>query len=110
MSKHAHNSSFVIRHFSSPSPGTPATNMIAPRTCPICDAALPPDVSPAGNSAADKAFPFCSERCRNVDLYRWSQGSYAITEPLTPDRLLHELGDDPEAVEQLFARDPDGDA
>ena len=83
--------------------------MIAPRTCPICDAAIAPDVSPEGASAADKAFPFCSERCRNVDLYRWSRGSYAITEPLTPDRLLHELGDDPEAVEQLFARPDDAD-
>ena len=81
--------------------------MIAPRTCPICDAVIAPDVSPAGTSPADRAFPFCSERCRNVDLYRWSRGKYAIVEPLTPDRLLHELGDDPEAVEQLLARAPE---
>lgn len=81
--------------------------MIAARTCPICDATIPPDARPEGDSPADRAFPFCSERCRNVDLLRWSQGKYAITEPLSPDRLLHELGDDPEAIEQLFARDPD---
>ena len=83
--------------------------MIAPRTCPICDAVIAPDVSPEGTRPADRAFPFCSARCRDVDLLRWSQGSYAIVEPLTPDRLLHELGDDPEAVEQLLARDPDAD-
>ena len=105
-------SAFEIPHLSFPltdaRPRSARLNMIAPRTCPICDAAIAPDVSPEGTSAADKAFPFCSERCRNVDLYRWSQGSYAITEPLTPDRLLHELGDDPEAVEQLFARPNEG--
>ncbi|WP_349437208.1 DNA gyrase inhibitor YacG [Pararhizobium sp. A13] len=23
-------------------------------------------------------YPFCSDRCRNVDLHRWLKGSYAI--------------------------------
>ncbi len=56
--------------------------MIRPQTCPIC-----------GNDlAADAAlesdwFPFCSKRCRQIDLYRWSEGKYAILEPLTPEHL-----------------------
>lgn len=23
-------------------------------------------------------FPFCSERCKNIDLYKWMSGSYVI--------------------------------
>ena len=84
--------------------------MIAPKTCPVCDGVLPADASPTGTNAASRHWPFCSKRCAEVDLLRWTQGRYAIVEPLTPDRLLHELGDDPEAVEQLLARPPEEDA
>ncbi|MGC1275308.1 MAG: DNA gyrase inhibitor YacG [Planctomycetaceae bacterium] len=54
--------------------------MIRSITCPICKRKLPP-----GAGAESAWFPFCSERCRNVDLYRWSEGRYAIAEPLVPD-------------------------
>jgi uncharacterized protein len=37
------------------------------KLCPIC-----------GKPAAIGSKPFCSERCRNVDLNRWLSGSYAI--------------------------------
>ena len=37
------------------------------RPCPIC-----------GKPAADASKPFCSERCRDVDLNKWLSGSYAI--------------------------------
>jgi endogenous inhibitor of DNA gyrase (YacG/DUF329 family) len=37
--------------------------------------------------AASKFFPFCSERCRQVDLFRWAEGKYSITEPLGPQHL-----------------------
>lgn len=63
--------------------------MIRPQTCPICRTELPPET---GAESAD--FPFCSERCKQVDLLRWSDGRYAIVEPLTPDRLLEEQADD----------------
>jgi len=37
------------------------------RSCPIC------------GKPADPAFrPFCSRRCRDVDLSRWLRGAYAI--------------------------------
>ena len=37
------------------------------KPCPIC-----------GKPAIEAAKPFCSERCRDVDLNRWLSGSYAI--------------------------------
>jgi uncharacterized protein len=40
--------------------------------------------------ASPSWFPFCSERCRQVDLLRWSKGRYAIVEPLAPDQLAEE--------------------
>ena len=47
-----------------------------------------------------KFFPFCSERCRNVDLLRWSDGRYAIVEPLSEDQLLElQLEQNPELLE-----------
>ena len=69
--------------------------MIRPLTCPICKIELPP-----GASAESRWFPFCGERCRNVDLYRWGEGRYAIVEPLANDEDA-EAGpmDDPHADE-----------
>lgn len=52
--------------------------MTAPASCPICQKPVDPK---------EKTFPFCSDRCRNVDLLRWFKGEYAITEPLRPDQL-----------------------
>jgi endogenous inhibitor of DNA gyrase (YacG/DUF329 family) len=37
------------------------------KACPIC-----------GKPAAEKTQPFCSPRCRDVDLHRWLAGSYAV--------------------------------
>jgi endogenous inhibitor of DNA gyrase (YacG/DUF329 family) len=53
--------------------------VIAPPTCPICS-------KPVVTEVAEKSatFPFCSERCRQVDLLRWSKGAYRIVEPLAP--------------------------
>ena len=39
----------------------------AAKPCPIC-----------GKPATNASLPFCSERCREVDLNRWLSGSYAI--------------------------------
>lgn len=47
----------------------------APRPCAIC------------GKPADKAFrPFCSARCKDVDLYRWLGGHYKVetNEPAAP--------------------------
>jgi endogenous inhibitor of DNA gyrase (YacG/DUF329 family) len=37
------------------------------KPCPIC-----------GKPATEASKPFCSERCRDVDLNRWLTDSYAI--------------------------------
>ncbi|MGP0097336.1 MAG: DNA gyrase inhibitor YacG [Terriglobales bacterium] len=42
--------------------------------CPICK-------KPAKATAAD--FPFCSERCRLIDLGKWASGGYVISSPVT---------------------------
>jgi endogenous inhibitor of DNA gyrase (YacG/DUF329 family) len=39
----------------------------AAKKCPIC-----------GKPATDASKPFCSERCRDVDLNRWLSGSYIV--------------------------------
>ena len=31
--------------------------------------------------------PFCSERCRSIDLFRWFDGRYAIVEDLSEQQL-----------------------
>ena len=36
----------------------------------------------------DPEFPFCSERCRLIDLGKWASGGYVISTPLTnPDEV-----------------------
>ncbi len=37
------------------------------KSCPIC-----------GKPAAERFRPFCSGRCKDVDLNRWFKGAYAI--------------------------------
>lgn len=32
--------------------------------------------------AHNPEFPFCSERCRTIDLGRWANGGYVISTPL----------------------------
>jgi endogenous inhibitor of DNA gyrase (YacG/DUF329 family) len=39
----------------------------AAKPCPIC-----------GKPSVAAAKPFCSDRCKDVDLNRWLSGSYAI--------------------------------
>ncbi len=41
--------------------------------------------------ANDPDFPFCSERCRVIDLGKWASGAYVISAPLNDpeDRRLH---------------------
>jgi len=36
-------------------------------------------------------FPFCSERCRLIDLGKWASGAYVISSPIT----------DPEDIERV---------
>ena len=42
--------------------------------CPICKA--PVDEATAGQKGS--FFPFCSDRCKTIDLARWLDGAYQI--------------------------------
>jgi endogenous inhibitor of DNA gyrase (YacG/DUF329 family) len=59
--------------------------------CPICKKPV---------KSADADFPFCSERCRLLDLGKWATGAYVISSPVT---------DAEEAVRQDSLDDEDGD-
>lgn len=63
--------------------------MVRQSTCPICQTALS-----AADAAESRLSPFCSERCRNVDLLRWSDGRYAIVESLDPAQIPELLESD----------------
>jgi endogenous inhibitor of DNA gyrase (YacG/DUF329 family) len=60
------------------------THPARPPRCPICDAAIEWTDNP------DR--PFCSERCRLIDLARWADGTYAMPGPPAAPPV-----DDPEA-------------
>jgi endogenous inhibitor of DNA gyrase (YacG/DUF329 family) len=51
--------------------------------CPICSKPLAADAC-----AESSLFPFCSERCKQVDLARWFGGKYEVVEPLDPMRIF----------------------
>jgi hypothetical protein len=38
--------------------------------CPICKKAV---------AKASEDFPFCSERCRTIDLGKWASGQYVVS-------------------------------
>jgi endogenous inhibitor of DNA gyrase (YacG/DUF329 family) len=41
--------------------------------CPICKKAV---------KSNDADFPFCSDRCRTIDLGKWASGAYVVPSPL----------------------------
>ena len=42
--------------------------------CPICKKAV---------KSSDADFPFCSDRCRTIDLGKWASGAYVISSPVS---------------------------
>ena len=56
--------------------------------CPTCGMLVRP---------GDEDFPFCSERCRLVDLGNWSSEKYRISEPALDESMPdHPVPDDDE--------------
>ena len=47
--------------------------------CPICKKPV---------KIADPEFPFCSQRCRTIDLGKWASGGYVISSPVTDSEEL----------------------
>ena len=58
--------------------------------CPICGKTF--EAAPA---ALPPGFPFCSERCKLIDLGRWIDGSYSI--PADRSQQTQPGGPEPEA-------------
>ena len=44
-----------------------------PTPCPICKKPADPEA---------KAYPFCSDRCKTIDLAKWISGNYVISRPI----------------------------
>jgi len=40
----------------------------------------------------DEDFPFCSDRCRKIDLGKWASGVYKISSPILDPEVLDDLG------------------
>lgn len=47
--------------------------------CPICQ---------KPTKASDTDFPFCSDRCRVIDLGKWASGAYVVTTPIREEDEL----------------------
>jgi hypothetical protein len=54
-------------------------NKISAVKCPTC--------KKSGDWLAGKFAPFCSERCKLIDLGKWFSGENAISEPLRPEHF-----------------------
>ena len=55
--------------------------------CPSCGTLVRPK---------DEDFPFCSDRCRKIDLGKWATGVYKISSPVLDPEVLEDL-DNPTA-------------
>lgn len=51
--------------------------------CPICQQ--------PSNSDENPAFPFCSERCKLLDLGNWASEKYVVSEPVIDEDALDEF-------------------
>jgi endogenous inhibitor of DNA gyrase (YacG/DUF329 family) len=51
--------------------------------CPICGMIV---------QSKDEDFPFCSDRCRKIDLGKWASGVYKISSPVLDPEVLEDLG------------------
>ena len=54
------------------------------RKCPMCKTPV--------DSESNREFPFCSERCRLLDLGAWSSEKYVVSEPIFDEEELGEAG------------------
>jgi endogenous inhibitor of DNA gyrase (YacG/DUF329 family) len=65
--------------------------------CPICRTLV---------LRTQEGFPFCSDRCRTIDLGKWASGGYVISTKINDPEELESI------AEQQSRRkfDPDGDS
>ena len=72
---------------------------MSPKTvlrCPTCRTLV---------TKEDEFFPFCSDRCRLIDLGKWASGDYRISSPILDPEVLEGLNE-----ESRRPRDDDDDS
>ena len=52
--------------------------------CPTCNNIV---------TASDEDFPFCSDRCRKIDLGKWASGAYRISSPIVDPEVAEAIED-----------------
>jgi len=50
--------------------------------CPTCRTIV---------TTRDEDYPFCSDRCRQIDLGKWANGVYKISSPILDPDVLEDL-------------------
>jgi uncharacterized protein len=65
--------------------------------CPICKKSTDSETSPE--------FPFCSERCRLLDLGAWASEKYVVSDPIFDEEEIPE--EDRRALHRNTGRSPD---
>ncbi|MGB7191036.1 MAG: DNA gyrase inhibitor YacG [Acidobacteriaceae bacterium] len=53
--------------------------------CPTCHTLV---------TKEDEFFPFCSDRCRVIDLGKWASGEYRISSPILDPEVLEGLSEE----------------
>ncbi len=71
----------IIRERNDPHQMSPKAKTLALR-CPTCKTIV---------TASDEDFPFCSDRCRKIDLGKWASGGYRISSPILDPDVLEDL-------------------
>jgi endogenous inhibitor of DNA gyrase (YacG/DUF329 family) len=55
----------------------------------------------------DEHFPFCSDRCRLIDLGKWASGGYVISTPIADPEMLESLVEERSKKPTEESSDPD---
>jgi endogenous inhibitor of DNA gyrase (YacG/DUF329 family) len=58
---------------------------------------------------SDAEFPFCSERCRLIDLGKWASEGYVISSPITDPEEMGFQADPREEGERQGGKDDSGE-
>lgn len=61
---------------------TPEKKNVKALLCPICRNVV---------LVENENFPFCSDRCRVIDLGKWASGDYKVSSPIQDPDLLEDL-------------------
>ena len=62
---------------------SPSKKSVKVLRCPTCGTLV---------RTKDEDFPFCSDRCRKIDLGKWASGVYKISSPVLDPEVLEDLG------------------